>query len=48
MATVSLEQIQSPHDLRELDREGLAIVTAELREFVLQSVSQTGGTCPRI
>lgn len=43
MATVSLEQIQSPHDLRELDREGLAIVTAELREFVLQSVSQTGG-----
>lgn len=43
MATVSLEQIQSPHDLRELNREQLAALTVELREFVLQSVSQTGG-----
>lgn len=43
MATVSLEHIQSPQDLRKLDRSQLAAVTSELREFVLQSVSQTGG-----
>ena len=43
MATVSLEHIQSPHDLRKLDRSQLAALTTELREFVLQSVSQTGG-----
>lgn len=43
MATVSLEQIQSPPDLRKLDRDQLDSLVVELREFVLQSVSQTGG-----
>jgi 1-deoxy-D-xylulose-5-phosphate synthase len=43
MPTVSLEQITSPADLRSLDRTELKEVAAQLREFVLQSVSRTGG-----
>ncbi len=43
MATVSLEDLHSPHDLRRLNREELAEVVDQLREFVLHSVSQTGG-----
>src|SRR5699024_11072090 len=43
MATVSLEDLHSPHDLRRLNREELAEVADQLREFVLHSVSQTGG-----
>jgi 1-deoxy-D-xylulose-5-phosphate synthase len=43
MTTVSLEQIQSPADLRVLDRRALKEIAAQLREFVLQSVSKTGG-----
>lgn len=43
MAIVSLENIHSPADLRSLDRPGLHEIAAQLREFVLQSVSRTGG-----
>ena len=43
MAIVSLENIHSPADLRELDRSGLHEIAGQLREFVLQSVSRTGG-----
>ncbi|NYT86591.1 1-deoxy-D-xylulose-5-phosphate synthase [Pollutimonas harenae] len=43
MAIVSLENIHSPADLRSLDRSGLHEIAAQLREFVLQSVSKTGG-----
>ncbi len=43
MTNVSLEQIQSPADLRLLDRRELKEIAAQLREFVLQSVSKTGG-----
>lgn len=43
MAKVSLEQIQAPADLRQLDIRELREVTSQLREFVLQSVSRTGG-----
>jgi len=43
MTTVSLEAIHSPADLRTLDRSGLKEIAAQLREFVLQSVSKTGG-----
>jgi len=43
MTTVSLEAIHSPADLRALDRSGLKEIAAQLREFVLQSVSKTGG-----
>ncbi|GAB2888680.1 1-deoxy-D-xylulose-5-phosphate synthase [Paralcaligenes sp. KSB-10] len=43
MTTVSLDQIQSPADLRPLGRRELKEVAAQLREFVLQSVSRTGG-----
>jgi len=43
MTSVSLEQIRSPADLKPLDRRQLKEVAAQLREFVLQSVSRTGG-----
>ncbi|MBP7566788.1 MAG: 1-deoxy-D-xylulose-5-phosphate synthase [Burkholderiaceae bacterium] len=42
MATL-LESIQSPADLRGLPRAQLKQLATELREFVLQSVSRTGG-----
>ncbi|MDQ2778448.1 MAG: 1-deoxy-D-xylulose-5-phosphate synthase [Pseudomonadota bacterium] len=38
-----LETIQSPADLRRLSRADLQTVATELRNYVLQTVSQTGG-----
>ncbi len=38
-----LKEIESPADLRRLPRQDLGAVAAELRDFVLQTVSQTGG-----
>ncbi len=38
-----LNQIQSPVDLRKLGRAEMPAVARELREFVLHTVSQTGG-----
>jgi 1-deoxy-D-xylulose-5-phosphate synthase len=38
-----LETIQSPADVRKLSRPELKQLAIELRDFVLQSVSQTGG-----
>ena len=38
-----LKTIQSPSDLRELTRSQLPQIANELREFLLNSVSQTGG-----
>ena len=38
-----LKKIDSPADLRRLPRADLPAVVAELRDFVLQTVSQTGG-----
>ncbi|MDP3225664.1 MAG: 1-deoxy-D-xylulose-5-phosphate synthase N-terminal domain-containing protein, partial [Rubrivivax sp.] len=38
-----LNKIDSPADLRRLPRQDLAAVAVELRDFVLQTVSQTGG-----
>jgi len=43
MAIVSLDQIHSPADVRSLDRRQLKDLAGQLREFVLQSVSRTGG-----
>jgi len=43
MTTVSLEHIESPADLRSLDRHELEELANQLREFVLDSVSKTGG-----
>jgi len=43
MSNVSLEQINSPADLRRLDRRELKSLADQLRQFVLQSVSRTGG-----
>jgi len=41
--TSLLESIQSPHDLRKLDRHQLESLASELREFLIQSVARTGG-----
>ena len=38
-----LQTINDPADLRRLSRADLKVLATELREFVLQSVSQTGG-----
>ena len=38
-----LEKIHTPADLRRMDRADLPAVATQLREFVLQTVSQTGG-----
>ena len=38
-----LEQIDSPADLKPLTRPELKALAAELREFIIQSVSRTGG-----
>ena len=38
-----LKKIDSPADLRRLPRSDLGAVAKELRDFVLQTVSQTGG-----
>jgi len=38
-----LEQINAPQDLRALERDKLPALARELREFVLETVSRTGG-----
>src|SRR5690625_4535568 len=43
MASVTLQDIQSPSDLRGLKRSDLHALAHELREFVLHSVAKTGG-----
>lgn len=43
MNTQLLYQINSPEDLRQLSRSELHILVQELREFLLASVSRTGG-----
>ena len=42
-STPLLPTIDSPADLRRLTRAQLKQLAGELRQFVLQSVSQTGG-----
>jgi 1-deoxy-D-xylulose-5-phosphate synthase len=43
MHTDLLDRIQRPADLKALDRRALKLLADELRSFVLQSVSRTGG-----
>ena len=43
MTTKLLDRIHSPADLRTLDRRELKALAEELRGFVLESVSRTGG-----
>ncbi|MVW71265.1 MULTISPECIES: 1-deoxy-D-xylulose-5-phosphate synthase [unclassified Bordetella] len=43
MTTDILDRIHSPADLRQLDRRDLKVLAQELRGFVLESVSKTGG-----
>jgi 1-deoxy-D-xylulose-5-phosphate synthase len=40
---MTLNSINSPDDLKKLTREELPVLADELRQFVLDSVSQTGG-----
>ncbi|MEL6722667.1 MAG: 1-deoxy-D-xylulose-5-phosphate synthase [Pseudomonadota bacterium] len=42
-ASALLTQIESPHELRQLDRAQLPFLAQEVRDFLLASVSQTGG-----
>ncbi|ENO90101.1 1-deoxy-D-xylulose-5-phosphate synthase [Thauera linaloolentis] len=43
MSYPTLERISTPADLRALDRRELGIVADELRAFLIESVSRTGG-----
>ena len=43
MNTPLLDSIQTPHDLRQLNISQLPQLATELRQFLLESVSQTGG-----
>ncbi len=38
-----LDQIDSPADLRQLKREELPLLAQSLRDFMLDSIAQTGG-----
>jgi len=38
-----LNKIQSPADLRTLEEDQLVLLAAELREYIIQSLSKTGG-----
>ena len=41
--TALLNSINSPDDLRKLNRQELTILAAELRTFLIESVAKTGG-----
>lgn len=43
LTTVSLAQISSPAQVRELSRRDLKALASQLRTFILESVSHTGG-----
>ncbi|WP_171962947.1 1-deoxy-D-xylulose-5-phosphate synthase [Bordetella trematum] len=43
MTTEHLDRIQTPADLRKLERRDLDAVAKELRGFIVESVSKTGG-----
>ena len=38
-----IEQIKSPADLRALDNDQLLELSVEIREFLVEAVSRTGG-----
>ncbi|MDQ1601422.1 MAG: 1-deoxy-D-xylulose-5-phosphate synthase, partial [Actinomycetota bacterium] len=38
-----LDSIHGPRDLRRLDRAQLAVLAEEIRDFLITSVSRTGG-----
>ena len=42
-STPLLDQIQWPHQLRQLDRRELDTLAKELRQFIVESVAHTGG-----
>ena len=38
-----LERIQKENDIKELNREELPILAEEIREFLIEKISRTGG-----
>ena len=38
-----LDQINSPADLKEFDRENVGVLADEIRDFLIDNVSQCGG-----
>ncbi len=38
-----LDSLRSPHDVRDMDSDGLRALAAELRAFIIESVTRTGG-----
>ena len=38
-----LERIQKENDIKSIDREDLPILAQEIREFLVEKVSRTGG-----
>ncbi len=38
-----LEKIQSPEEVKKLDPEELELLAQEIREFLLEKISHTGG-----
>ena len=41
--TSLLEQVNSPKDLRKLSLDQLEVLACELRQYILENVSKTGG-----
>ena len=46
--TPLLDTVDSPQDLRRLDKKQLPQVAAELREFLLDSIGKPAGISPAI
>ena len=38
-----LEKIKKPNDIKKIPREGLDILAQEIREFLIEHISETGG-----
>ena len=38
-----LERINGPQDIKELNREELEILASEIRRFLIEKISATGG-----
>ena len=41
-----LEKIQKPNDIKKIPADQLPALAEEIREFIIESLSKTGGTIP--
>lgn len=46
MAYPLLDQIRQPGDVKRLPLQDLPALCGDIRQFLIESVSATGGTCP--